>query len=408
MHSIILGVKINKINRNQAVNKVRKFLIDRKQHYIVTPNPEICLMASKDEEYRRSVLNQADLSLPDGTGLILASFILRNPIWQRISGSDFVWDIADVAEQNNCSIFLLGGKKGAAELTAQNLKKKHHNLKIAGIYDDLFQDKKLALLNSKERTELSLQLIKKINQTQADILLVALGAPEQERWIAENLSKIPSIKLAMAVGGAFDFISGKIKRAPKILRAMGLEWLWRLIQEPKRVKRIFNATFKFLGIVILSEIRRVLIYRKNVVVLIKKKLEAGNYLYLIVERQDEFGHWQLPQGGIGKGESLEQAACREAEEETGIQKHKLKLIKTYFNFFQYKWPRNKQYAKNYKGQKQSLAVFDFLGDDDDKDIKLGEEELRSFKWISRNELVESVHECRKGLVKKIISHHAAD
>ena len=144
---------------------------------------------------------------------------------ERVAGTDFM---EKLAEQTDKSIFLLGGRNGAAEKTANALKTKFPGIKIVGFLEDQSQWQNCA------------EIFK------ADILFVAIGAPKQEVWIYDNLPKLRNIKIAVGVGGAFDFISGKIPRAPKLLREIGLEWMWRLMMEPKkRFWRVFNAVIIF-------------------------------------------------------------------------------------------------------------------------------------------------------------------
>lgn len=233
----ILGVQIDNFTKTDVLEKVEHFLLDGRQHYIVTPNPEMVVAARKDKEFLE-ILNKADLAVPDGFGIILASHFLRRPFLERIRGVDLMLDICRLAEQKSCSVYLLGGEEGIARAAAEELQKRFLHLKIAGA-------------ESGGKMEISdlrfkiLDLIKKIDNAKPDILFVALGAGKQEKFIADNLDKMPSIKIAMGVGGAFDFISGKIKRAPGWMRKIGLEWLWRFFLEPWRWKRILNATMKF-------------------------------------------------------------------------------------------------------------------------------------------------------------------
>lgn len=245
----ILDVKIDSLTRPEAKEKVKQYLTDDQQHLLVTPNPEIILAARKDREFK-NILNQADLNLPDGFGLILASYLLGQRIKQRICGSDFIFDICELAEKENKKIFLLGGEGDVAKRAGETLLKKFPSLKIVGVEKGIelkITDYELRI-NSEENQE----LIKRINAGAPDILLVAFGQIKQEKWLAQNLSKMPSVKVAMGVGGTFDFLAGKIARAPLFLRQTGLEWLWRLLKEPKRFKRIFQATIVFPVLVILS------------------------------------------------------------------------------------------------------------------------------------------------------------
>ncbi len=226
----ILGVKIDNLTRKEALLKLEDFLKSGKQHYIVTPNPEFLVRASKDEKFK-SILNKADLSLPDGVGLIFVSYYSKNPLKERITGVDFMERACLKAAKKKWLVFLFGGREGADYKTAQVLRNKYPGLQI---------------------DQMSFEKLQKEYFLPA-ILFVALGAPKQEKWIVENLHKMPSVRVAVGVGGAFDFFSGKLYRAPKILRKTGLEWSWRLMLEPKRIKRAYNAVVKFPYLVIKSK-----------------------------------------------------------------------------------------------------------------------------------------------------------
>ncbi len=229
----ILGVKIDKITARETIERIGQFLNSNTSHYIVTANPEMIVAAQKDAEFRE-IINNADLVVPDGFGLILASKIIhrKNSLNKRISGIDLIDEIVKNFGRDY-KIFLLGGKEGVAKVAAEKLKEKFPEIKIAGTFSG----------DAAEAGDSP--AVSVINQAKLDILFVAFGAPKQEKWIARNLGKIPSVRLAIGVGGAFDIISGRIKRAPLWMRNAGLEWLWRLIQEPRRIGRIYNATIKF-------------------------------------------------------------------------------------------------------------------------------------------------------------------
>jgi N-acetylglucosaminyldiphosphoundecaprenol N-acetyl-beta-D-mannosaminyltransferase len=245
----ILGVKITKITKKEAVEKVKEFLFDYRQHTVFTPNPEMIVLAQKDKEFKQ-ILNRACLSLPDGGGLVLISRILRNSLQEKIAGVDFVIDIIRLAENKKQSVYFLGGEnpKIAAEL-ALKLKNEFPNLKIVGANDG-------GKINENGEGERDEETIKLINEARPDILFVAFGHGKQEKWIFKNLEEMPSVKIATGVGGAFNFLAGEIKRAPRILRQLNLEWFWRLILEPKRFRRIFNATIIFPYLVLKNAILR--------------------------------------------------------------------------------------------------------------------------------------------------------
>jgi N-acetylglucosaminyldiphosphoundecaprenol N-acetyl-beta-D-mannosaminyltransferase len=230
----ILGVKINKITSKKVLDEIKDFLLSDKQNYIITLNPEMVVEAQKDEEYFH-ILNNADLSITDGTGLKLAGLITGNNI-KRIPGADLTKKILRIAENKKSKVAILNWSGGLSkkEDIKKALAKKYPDLKF--IVENIEQN-----FTDFIKTESFTNLLK----LKPDILFITLGAPYQEKWIYHNLKKMPSVKLAIGVGGSFDFISGKTKRAPLIFQKLGLEWLWRLILEPRRIKRIYNATIKF-------------------------------------------------------------------------------------------------------------------------------------------------------------------
>lgn len=209
----ILGVRINIINYQQAMAQIDCFCNSNKTYYIVTPNPEIILAAQQNSELRQ-IINSADLILPDGSGLILAS---NFKIKKRITGIDIMEEI---------------------------IKR--------------YPDKKFKFVINKNglTSEADLKRIKigKIDEKNPDIIFVGLGCPDQEYWIKKNIKLYKNCRIIMTVGGGIDFLTGKQKRAPAMLQKIGLEWLWRLIKQPRRFGRIMNAVFLFPLRVFLSKI----------------------------------------------------------------------------------------------------------------------------------------------------------
>jgi len=258
----ILGVRIDKISLKEAQAKVGEFLHSDGQYQIFTPNPEMLVKTQKDR-YFKEVLNLGDLNICDGNGIVLVSKLsFRLPAEEEgirteaclperqgslkvIHGSDFILEICKIAEKEGKSVYLLGsGSKYVVKKTFENLKEKFPKLNIVGYNPG---PKIQEVENRLEINKIENQkVLDDINSKQPDILFVALPFSKQEKWISEFLKKIPSVKIAMGVGGSFDFLSGKIKRAPKWMRKLWLEWLWRLLMEPRRIGRICNATFKFL------------------------------------------------------------------------------------------------------------------------------------------------------------------
>jgi len=378
----ILGLNINRLNKGQILDKINEFLKSREAHYIVTPNPEIILRALDDEELFY-IINQANLSIPDGIGIKFASFFLGEKI-NRVTGSDLTLDILKLAENKSLKVAILNLQDGLSS-----------NEEIYKCVKNKYSKINLEIFNEKEGN----YTMTHISKFKPDILFVATGFPYQEKFIFKNYKKIPNLKLAIGVGGSFDFITKKIKRAPKIMRVLGLEWLWRLSRQPKRIKRIFRAVIVFPYKFIIWRFFMPFFYRPNVVCLLYREIE-GKYNIFLVERGDEENHWQLPQGGRD-GESLLKAGGRELIEEIGSDKFKFVVIIK--NIHKYKF--NKKIGKyktnrhlGYKGQKQGLFIAKFLGKDED--IKINFYDHRAWKWINWVDLDKIVHPHRQEAMKK--------
>jgi len=233
----ILSVRIDSLTRSQALEKIKEFWHGNESKMVFTPNPEMLVDAQTDR-YFQEVLNKGDLNVCDGKGIEL---VAPERI-ERIPGVDFMLDICRLAETENKSVYLLGGRdEEILKICRQNLLQKFPNLKIVGATCGPKIGKPFEV-----ESEQNEKVIDDIIDVAPDILFVAFGHGKQEKWIYGFVPELPSIKIAMGVGGSFDFIAGKAKRAPEFLRRVGLEWLWRLIREPRRVKRIWKATVVFL------------------------------------------------------------------------------------------------------------------------------------------------------------------
>ncbi|MFA5023845.1 MAG: WecB/TagA/CpsF family glycosyltransferase [Patescibacteria group bacterium] len=375
----ILGINLSEFKESEVLKKIADFLVDGQQHYIVTPNPEIILAAGKDEEFAY-VLNEATLALADGFGLKLACLLFGRNL-PRVTGADLTAKLLAKAREQKIKIAVLNWAEGLSkqELIATALNKYYPGLDFLII--DTNRDKLLTT-----------ETINQINNFAPKVLFCTLGFPYQEKVLFYNLKKLVTVKVALAIGGSFDFITGQTKRAPKILRNLGLEWLWRVIKEPKRIKRIYRATFVFLGKILKIRFFNPYLYRPNVACLLYKKNQGKNKI-LLIERADEPGHWQLPQGGTD-GESLEQAGARELREEIGTTNFTTKAI--FKNLYRYRFPRNsehKKYCYNYKGQEQGLYVAEFTGTDNDLKIRFWDH--IAWKWVDADNLVGEIHPVRE-------------
>ncbi len=238
----VLGVRLDNVTVDEAISRVRGFF-DVSQHTVYTPNPEMLVDAAKDE-YFSEVLNESDLNIADGKGIEYMTLFKQ----KRIAGTDFVHDVCKLAEKESKSIFLLGtGNTKTLERAGEKLLAQFPELKIAGTDSGIRigskekHDRILLDLDESENND----MIASIALAAPDILFVAFGHKKQEKWIYEYLEDIPSVKVAMGIGGALDYISGQVKRAPQWMRAIGLEWLFRLFVQPQRIGRILKATVVF-------------------------------------------------------------------------------------------------------------------------------------------------------------------
>lgn len=205
------------------------------QGYIVTPNPEFIVSAQTNTRFR-DILNKATLAIPDGVGLIWASRVLNLPLRERVPGADFGEALVKEAADSKQPVFFLGGRGDVATRTSEIMASKYPGLVVAGSW------------SGEAGEEGDEETIRRIGQKPIGLLLVAYGHPKQEYWIDRNLGKI-NVRVAMGVGGSFDFWSGDVKRAPSWVRGLGAEWLFRLIRQPWRIGRQ-SSLLKFIYLVL--------------------------------------------------------------------------------------------------------------------------------------------------------------
>ena len=239
----IHGIKIDNNSVAENLAKVRLFLKQNDKKLIFTPNPEMVVKASQDR-YFTDVLNRGDINLCDGFGIEL-SFLFQGKKVKRITGIDFMMELCALCNQEYKSIFLLGGRGDTVAKARDNLRSRFPGLKIVGVSAgiNILENEDGSLKYDKKLNE---ELIAEINAARPDVIFVGFGMGKQEKWLVENINKIDRTRIGMGVGGALDFISGNIPRAPLLMRKIGLEWVYRFYREPARFKRIFNATIKFL------------------------------------------------------------------------------------------------------------------------------------------------------------------
>ena len=195
---------------------------------LCTPNPEIVMLAEKNEDFR-NVLNNAELVVADGIGVIKAAKILKTPLPERIPGIELGEAMIEFCARNSHPVYFLGSKPGVAEDAAKNMAEKYPGLNVCGTHDGYFD------MTGGEVNE---SVIAEINEKGARLVLVCVGAPKQETWIADNRERMPAVGVFAGLGGSLDVFSGRAKRAPAFFCKTGLEWFYRLMKEPSRIGRM--------------------------------------------------------------------------------------------------------------------------------------------------------------------------
>jgi len=219
----LLGISIDALDMEETVNRVAEFIRTGQPHRVITINPEFLYRAHYDRELR-DLVKRADLVTPDGVGIVWACRLAGNPVPERVTGIDLMLRLAARAASEGWRVFFLGGAPGVAREAAERLRMKHPGLQIAGVYHGYFktdEEEKVAVL---------------VRETRPDLLFIAMGAPKQEWWMDRNLEKTGAA-VALGVGGSFDVVTGRVRRAPRWVRRLHLEWLFRLLNEPSRWRR---------------------------------------------------------------------------------------------------------------------------------------------------------------------------
>ncbi|MDQ2904746.1 MAG: WecB/TagA/CpsF family glycosyltransferase [Ktedonobacteraceae bacterium] len=240
----VLGVRVDRISQQQALDTIEEIIARRRAsadqlpcQQVITVNPEFVMAAQKRQDFRIAI-NEAALVVPDGVGVVWAARYLGRPTPARITGTDTLAELARRCAAAGYRIYLLGAAPGVAEAASVRLQELAPGLQVAGTY---------AGSPALEEEE---AIIARIHEARADVLCVAYGAPAQDLWIRRNLARLPAA-VAIGVGGAYDFLSGRQRRAPRVMQRLGLEWLYRLYREPWRWRRML-ALPRFALLVILK------------------------------------------------------------------------------------------------------------------------------------------------------------
>jgi N-acetylglucosaminyldiphosphoundecaprenol N-acetyl-beta-D-mannosaminyltransferase len=399
---IILGVRIHDLNLKQILAQVNEFLSNDEFNLIFSPNPEICLKAEADSDYRK-LLNKADLNIPDGVGLKVGAEILGLELANRITGVDLTKEILNLLnQQNGKKILIINRKDGLSslDLIKKTLAEQYPNIQLTGIE-----------ISNPDLNKISVQ----INKELPDVVFAVLGAPEQEMILVDLQNRGVSAQLGLAVGGSFDFITGQQKRAPKWWRDLGIEWFYRLIQQPHRIGRIKDATVKFPLTCYQWKKRIETQYRPNVLAVITQSNTSARSVdsgqagsarrrFLIQQSRRFRGrHWQFPQGGVDQGEKPETTVIREAAEELGAPEKSFKIIKQLPIEHKYDFPRWAKLLYGYKGQKQQIFLIEYLGSDQDFNFDQSDE-VEDIKWVEKQDLINFIHPKRQESLKLILNY----
>ena len=218
-------ISISNLTWPEAISRVEELIRSDSEEYVLTPNVDHIVQAESDH-YLREIYASSPLVVPDGMPIIWASHFLGTPLKEKISGSDFLIRFCQVAAEKGYRIFFLGGQDDASTISAEILSCRFPGLEIVGIHSPP--------IGFEEDEESNSRVLDMINTARPDLIFVGLGTPKQEKWIYENRHRYRA-RVSFPVGAGFDFLSGKSRRAPFWMRRMGLEWLWRLLLDPRRL-----------------------------------------------------------------------------------------------------------------------------------------------------------------------------
>lgn len=423
----IAGLWLDPVTKQQLLEQIDQRISRGGKTFLTTVYSEFLLASMKDRGVR-DLLNRADLAVADGVALPLAERFLSQPflasaykgriieawlqlfrlcfqvLWSpqkiyhsipaKIVGADLIWDLAELAQRQSYSIFLLGGFDDTPEQVQHQLKQRYPYLNIVGVGTTGPED---------PRT------IEMIKLTKPDMLLVAYGPLRQEGFIDAHLTNLP-VKFAVGLGGTFDYVAGKRWVPPVWVRYAGLEWLFRLFTQPKRIKRIANAVVGLLVHLVRYKVLQSMPFRPNAVAV---AVNAEGKVLLCQRnpkarknsgRTDPFvDYWQFPQGGIDINEDIVTGAARELQEETGITSISVIGISKHQN--QYDWPNANRPILwqnfQFRGQEQRTVFFQFNGTD--KEIELDKTELVNYRWCGLDEAKTLVASERKAHATAVLT-----
>lgn len=424
----IAGLRVNTESKQQILETLSTRLDSGERTIIFTPYSEFLYRALRNPELME-LLNSADISIPDGIAMLWAAVYLQIPLtargyypkiiqalWQmvysgasivlfpkyvrqiipnKIVGADFFWDLVKLADARGQSVYFLGGFGQTPKLLAEKVKNAFPTLNIVGWSNKNPRDP---------------SIISDVVKAKADFIFVAFGPINQERWIVGHAAEVKA-KVAIGLGGTFDYIVGDKMHPPRFMRAMGLEWLYRLITQPHRLNRIWQAVPGLITLLVRYKVFNSMPLRQNVVCVIintqgkvlvcqRKPLNKKRDIASSAGRKFD-NYWQFPQGGLNRGEDLVVAAKREANEETGLSN--LEYIKTSDADYQYTWnnavrPLWTNHLK-YSGQHQRIVYLKHLGIDED--VSVDGREFIDYQWVELQHLENVIHSERDALMAMV-------
>lgn len=236
----LLNTFINNVTMSETVEAIEQMIAADKKFYIVAINVDVVMKIEADP-YLKKIVDDADMVLVDGKPLVWISKLHGRPLKEKVSGSDLVPLLCEVAAKNGYKVFIIGGKEGSAERAKQRLEEKLPDIKIVGTYAPPF---------GFEKDDAELERINRmISQAHPDLLITCFGCPKQEKWIYENIEKYDA-KVSICAGATVDFLAGNVTRAPRWMSEHGLEWFYRFLQEPRRMfRRYFVDDMKIIGLI---------------------------------------------------------------------------------------------------------------------------------------------------------------
>ncbi len=246
MKTKIADVEIDNISMQETLDKVEDFIRSKTNKFIVTPNVDHIIRLRKDAKFRKCY-KSSSLILADGMPILWAASFLGMPLKEKVSGSDLFFKLCELSARKGYKLFFLGGREGASKKSAEVMSKKFPSLRVVGFYCPPF-----GFENDTKETSRILEAIKKVSP---DILFIGVGSPKQEKWIYDHKEEY-NVPVSIGVGAAFDFASGVVRRSPIWMQKIGLEWLWRLMMEPKRLwKRYLIDDPVFFWLVVKQKLR---------------------------------------------------------------------------------------------------------------------------------------------------------